>query len=349
MEAAMRIRNVARLVFVAVTASCSSDQAMAPPHPAPPLHLSASIDLSVTGSSPLYQSYARAINDSAVIVGDAQAGVRDREHAITWRPPDYLVTYLPDLGGNSYAFSIGNDGTVGGEVCDPGAEDNAPCHPAYWRGGVLHELGGFGAVNDVCPCDGHTLVGRTLVNGRDHAAIWEDDILIDLGVPDGNESAQLVALSNGYFVGQSYIGVLEGDTVYKTHELSYRWSPTTGWVLIGGHDIEHDDPNVIDVNAQGTALGTADVLWLNGSITPTPLLSNGYPAAINDSGIVAGECAPSIGGAPNGEVPCEYSSAEGWTQIGIESPSAVRGINNKNMAVGELYDGGRSVAQLWTP
>ena len=344
----MRTRIAAILITVGFIASCRPDSAVAPSHPTPPLHPSASIDLSVTGSSPLYQSYARSINDSGVIVGDAQPGVEGRERAISWRPPDYLVTYLPDLGGNSFAYSIGNDGTIGGEVCDPGAEGNAPCHPAYWRGGVLHELAGFGVVNDVCPCDGHTLAGRTLVNGRDHAALWEDDILIDLGVPAGSQSAQLVALSNGYFVGQAYDGVLEGDTAYKTQELSYRWAPTTGWVLIGRHDLEHDDPEVIDVNARGTAVGASNVLWLDGSTTPTPIPTAGFPAAINDSGIVAGECAAS-GGAPNGYVPCEWSSAEGWTMIGIESPSTVRGINNKNMAVGDLFDAGRAVAQLWTP
>jgi hypothetical protein len=210
----------------------------------------------------------------------------------------------------------------------------------YWRDGILHQLGGLGEVDDVCPCDGHTLVGRTVVNGHDHGAIWEDDILIDVGVPSGFTNAELVAVAHGNIVGNAALDAFET----QTHVRAFRWSPATGWVGMGDTDAE-----VLDVNAQGSAVGTPSILWPTGSNIPVTIPGGGVVSAINDSGVVAGSCVPNPPGSPSAFLPCEWTSASGWQPIGTETFAGVTDINNSNMAVGQLFQAGLSTAILWTP
>lgn len=336
----MRTTRSALPLVLLLVAACGGDRptGIAPPTSSP--HAAASTQLAFTGSSPLNNSAAFALNDSAVIVGYAQLAQFTPNKAVTWRPPEYLVTVLPDLGPQdaSAAYAIGADGTIGGKVCD-GMDDNVPCHPAYWRGGALHQLGGFGRVNAVCPCDGHTLVGRIDVGANSHGAIWEDDILIDVGVPAGFANAQLVSVSHGFIVGNAYHGAIDSDP----EAFPFRWSPTAGWTALEG-----DNHGVLDVNRDGTAVGVAPLLWLNGTNTPTAITEGGYPAAINDSGVVAGTFFLPIEGGTLPQ-PGEWTSMGGWAMIGIETTAGVRDINNANQAVGFEFESGRSYALLWTP
>jgi hypothetical protein len=335
----MRPNNWSFLFSLVVLAACSADHALAPePEPRAP-HVSASRFLGGTGTTALYWSRGIAINDSGVAVGEAQTSVSERRRAAFWSPPDYQVSLLPDLGAaSSIATSIAIDGTISGEICD-GTELQPPCHPVYWRNGTLHQLGGMGGVNDVCPCDGHTLVGQTIVNFHSHGAIWVDDLLIDIGTPNGVEDAELTAVSHGYIVGYSW--EYHGPLRINFH--SYRWSPAAGWVALGPESID-----VIDVNAEGSALARPNILWPNGSNTSTTIPGAGDAAAINDSGVVAGECVPNPNESTTRLI-CEYSSSTGWTVIGTETLSTVLGINNANAAVGQAADGERLSAIIWTP
>jgi uncharacterized membrane protein len=335
----MRLTTCAFSLSLAAVVSCSADHAVAPePIPKTP-HASSSLILGLNGTTPLYNSAATAINDSGTVAGNAQPTITDRQQAAVWSPPDYHLTLLPDLESrSSTALSIGNDGTIGGRICDSG-NFQRPCHPVYWRDGILHQLGGLGEVKDVCPCDGHTLVGLTVVNGHDHGAIWEDDILIDVGTPAGFEDAELVSVARGYIVGVAYLASSEG----LTHFRSFRWSPLTGWVGMGDTEAA-----ILGVNAQGSAVGTPDLLWPNGSNTSITIPGGGLVSAINDSGVVAGSC-PNPPGSSSAFLPCEWTSASGWNPIGTETFAAVTGINNSNMAVGELFQEGRPMAVLWTP
>jgi hypothetical protein len=335
---AMRL-TVFALLSLAATTSCGGDHPIAPTVPRTP-HASASLILGLNATTPLYQSTATAINDSGVVAGDVTVAIFDRPRAAVWRPPDYHVTLLPDLGaGFPHAAAIGNDGTIGGRICETAAFDS-PCHPVYWRDDVLHQLGGLGEVRDVCPCDGHTLVGRTIVHGLDHGAIWEDDILIDVGVPRDEQSATLMAVARGNIVGIGYFNTLETARNIEAH----RWSPVSGWVRMGNTEF-----GVADVTSHGSAIGGFSLFWPNGSNTPTSIPGEAEVVAINDSGVVVGDCVPSPPGSQLDFRPCEWTSTSGWRAIGSESFAAVRDINNSNMAVGELFDQGRSFAILWVP
>jgi hypothetical protein len=178
------------------------------------------------------------------------------------------------------------------------------------------------------------------VNGHDHGAIWEDDILIDVGAPDGFVNAQLVGVAHGFIVGTAYDNTEETG---PTNISSYRWSPAAGWVLLGR------EITVGDVNSRGSAIGGRGVIWLDGSNIGSAMGGEGLPSAINDSNVVAGSCVPDPTGPATNFLPCEWTSASGWHSIGVETFAGVRGINNSNIAVGELFEEGRSFAMLWSP
>jgi uncharacterized membrane protein len=334
----MRSATRALVLSLGVVA-CSADRAVEPaPAPHPP-RINASLNLGLASATELYQSTALAINDSGVVVGYAQVNVGDRRRAAVWRPPDYHVTILPDLGAQSaVATSIGNDGTMGGRICDTESA-SFPCHPVYWRSDVLHQLGGVGEVKDVCPCDGHTLIGRTIVDGRDHAAIWEDDVLIDIGTPAEFVNAEFVAIARGNIVGMGYFNSAEEARGIR----SYRWSPTAGWIDLG------TELGIFDVNSRGSVIGGLGVIWLNGSSSATAMGGEGFPASINDSNVVAGSCVPDPLGPNTDFLPCEWTSATGWYAIGSNLFAGVSGINNSNEAVGFYFSSGRSFALLWRP
>lgn len=308
----------------------------APPTEPP---VSASLQLGLTGSTPLYQSQATAINDSGVVVGNAQLTAVDRFQAVEWKPPQYLVTLLPGLTENesSIATTISNDGTIGGTICE--SDDfTPPCHPVYWRNGELHQLSGLGEVTDVCPCDGHTMVGYVIVNGLDHGALWVDDVLIDVGAPSGFTSGELVAISHGHIVGNGLTTSLSDAHA----EAPYRWSPAAGWVRLGGNV----DSFASDVNASGTVVGGENDFWFDGSNSVTTFPGEGLPVAVNDSGVVAGRFR--TGDALDYQ-PGEWTQGTSWVPLGNERHVMVTGINNAGLAVGYASFNALAYALLWRP
>jgi hypothetical protein len=342
MEGAMRIKTCASLLSLAVAASCATDPVVGPP---PVTHLPATstlIDLSVTALAPLYASIALAINDSGVIVGFAQRDSLSPAKAVVWRPPSYRIEFLPDESslGASSALAIGADGTIGGDVCDAN-DGSSPCHPAYWRAGVLHRLAGEGSIQSICPCDSHTMVGRTRVGGFDHGALWVDDILIDVGTPPGYTDGQLQSVSHGYFVGNGLDEVSNGGA---TANGAFRWSPSGGWVRL------QSDMQTLayDVNREGTAIGALGEIWIAGSNAHSQLPMGSMPAAINDSGVVAGMFFPQDDGAlPDDPTPGVWTSSTGWISLGSLRKPGVTDINNAGLVVGYRDFLGRGIALLW--
>jgi len=168
----MRFPVSALALMFGSVASCSSDfKSPTESRPVKPLAVT-HVDLTFTGSVPLFTSRANAINDAGVVVGSAGVNPSDPPRAVIWRPPGYAFEFLP--GGStttaSSANAIGRDGVVAGQIgCNSNGE--SACAPVYWRDGVVHLLDGFGQVRGVCPCDSHTLVGQLFVDGVLHGAI----------------------------------------------------------------------------------------------------------------------------------------------------------------------------------
>jgi hypothetical protein len=244
----MRLSRLTIASSLALVAACSADHKVPTEtnHPFPIVH--ASVQLAFSGTSPLFNSRANAINDSAVVVGLASVNPPDVLKAVVWRPPSYAFAFLPDLGaqGASVANAIGNDGTIGGEAC----ENSGACHPVFWRAGAIHQLDGIGQVNAICPCDSHTMIGRVIVDGAAHGALWIDELLIDVGVPTGFANAELVSVAHGFIVGNAYNGTVlsPGDPT------PFRWAPSSGWTQLDGTG------PVNNINSSGTTVGARNVM-----------------------------------------------------------------------------------------
>jgi hypothetical protein len=329
----MRLPVCALALIFGSLAACSSERTSptegTPAKPAALTH----IDLTFTGSVPLYTSRANAINDSGVVVGTARVTDADPPRAVVWRPPGYAFAYLPQPNpAISGANAIGRDGVIAGQI---GCSDHGEiiCKPAVWINGDLHVLDGIGQVNGVCPCDSHTLIGQVVVDGELHGALWIDEVLIDVGTPAGFQSAQLVSVAHGFIVGNAFSG---------TTEAAFRWAPSSGWTpLVGGSLVS-------DVNANGSAVGNASgpAIWLNGSNSSTPIPNGSSAMAINDSSVVAGTF---VSGSDPFSVAAIWTQANGWTMIGNEMNPTITDINNSNQVVGYWHDQGEDNAEIWQP
>jgi hypothetical protein len=335
----MRFPVYALALMFGSVAACSSDYKS--PTESPPVKPVAvtRVDLTFSGSVPLFTSRANAINDSGVVVGSAAVNPRDVSRAVVWRPPVYAFEFLPDqsAANGSSANAIGRDGVIGGQTgC--GTSGAVACTPVFWRDGALHVLDGIGQVNGVCPCDSHTLIGQVLVSGALHGALWIDEVLIDVGTPAGFANAQLVSVAHGFIVGNAF----NGTPASPTGEAAFRWAPSSGWTPLDGGTF------VSDVNASGSAVGTASgpAIWLNGSNTPTPIPDGSSATAINDSSVVAGTF---VSGSDPFSVAAIWTQANGWTMIGAEMNPIVTDINNSSQVVGYWHDQGQDHGTIWEP
>jgi uncharacterized membrane protein len=338
----MRLPVCALALILGSLAACSSERTSptegTPVRPAAVTH----VDLTFTGSAPLYTSRANAINDAGVVVGSAAVNPFDPPRAVIWRPPGYAFEFLP--GGStttaSSANAIGQDGVIGGQIgCNTsGGPGASACAPVFWRDGVVHLLDGFGQVRGVCPCDSHTLVGEVLVNGVLHGALWIDEVLIDVGTPAGFSNAQLVSVAHGFIVGNAF----NGDPTTRVSLTGFRWAPSSGWTPLDRGSF------VRDVNASGSAVGdaTGPAIWPDGSNTATRIPDGTLAMAINDSSVVAGDFLP--GNVPF-SVAAIWTQADGWTMIGNEMNPTVMDINNSRQVVGYWHDQGQDHGTIWEP
>lgn len=341
----MRLPVYALALVCGTVLSCSPEHET--PTESPPIKPVAvtHIDLTFSSSTPLFTSRANAINDSGIVVGSAAVNPVDVPRAVVWRPPSYAFEFLPDgnAAGGSSANGVGRDGVIGGETgC--GTNGAISCTPVYWRAGTLHVLDGVGQVNAVCPCDSHTLVGQVVVAGAIHGALWIDEVLIDVGMPEHFPNAQLVSVANGFIVGNAF----DGTVTNPTGVVAFRWAPSSGWTRMKSNDPLEGGSFVADVNSSGTAVGLAPVtaLWLNGSNVSSPINDGSFANAINDSSVVAGSFR---GGGHPFSVPAIWTQADGWTMIGGEMNPIVTDINNSNQVVGYWSDQGEDHGTIWEP
>ena len=186
------------------------------------------------------------------------------------------------------------------------------------------------------------MVGRVRVNGADHAALWVDDILIDVGIPPGFTGGEFRSVSRGNIVGNGFVGFYD-----LAHAIgAFRWSPSGGWVPLQSTI----QTVVLDVNKTGTAVGAFNEIWYAGSNLESSLPINSSPAAINDSGVVAGLFDPTFGaGDPDDYTPGTWTSATGWIALGHQTKPAVTDINNAGLVVGSWRFQDHAFATIWKP
>jgi probable HAF family extracellular repeat protein len=283
-------------------AACSADNSPTAPPPetrAPSTSVSRA-DIEGVAGAPMMFAIGHAINDSGLVVGYAATASLEPSGAAIWAPPDYVGEFLPRSPGMGYseATDVSNDGTVLGVEC---VDASTSCTPTIWRNGTITHLDAVDTATDVCPCDGETVVGASIVDGVRHAGVAIQGFPLDAGVPDGFVSSIFTAVANGHIVGEATRA--NGTTA------AFRWTPAGGWALLPGGDFA----TVIDVNSHGDAIGwmpneDANAFW-PGDGSTTTLEPYGIFAAINDSGVVAGIAPITQFGPPAGKL---WNRDSGW-------------------------------------
>jgi hypothetical protein len=92
----MRLPLCALALIFGSLVACSTDYNS--PTESPPVKPLAvtHVDLTFTGSVPLFTSRANAINDAGVVVGSAALNPSDPPRAVIWRPPGYAFEFFPN-------------------------------------------------------------------------------------------------------------------------------------------------------------------------------------------------------------------------------------------------------------
>lgn len=224
-------------------------------------------------------TWANAINNLNQVVGHVYDSQDDNYRAFLWTATNGLVLLSTNY---SEAYAINDAGQIVGE-------DNG--FPVIWQNGQKRQLEGTGtamAINSAGQA-----VGLIHVNSSTpaHAALWRDDLLIDLGTLPGYVGSQALAINDqGAVVGYSYPSTTPGH--------AFLW---TNGVMVDLGTLPGDrDSGAYGINNQGDIVGysgsdgvTVAVLWHNRAMIP---LGSGRKAgstirafSINESGQIVGQ------------------------------------------------------------
>lgn len=211
----------------------------------------------------------------------------------------YVVIDLGTLPGHSFSIALGvNDA---GKVVG-GSDGRA----FLWADGLMEDLGTLPG-GDCGGCsslawginNSDQAVGEsyTRINGSyfNHAFLWQNDVMQDLGTLGGDFSHAFAVNDNGVVVGEAMVA--SGDF----H--AFRWSNGTMQdlgVLSGGFS-----SSALSINESGQIVGFSDnadgwtraVLWQGGTIYDLgtlPNRENSIATSINNSGQVVGYSFPSV-------------------------------------------------------
>jgi probable HAF family extracellular repeat protein len=166
-------------------------------------------------------SSASGLNVFGQVAGSSSVAAGAPPRATFWNG-SAMVNLTPDLSASegSAAYGINDQSHIVGTISGVGAPV-----PFIWRGGVvtrLEDLAGPGAYAwDLNNAD--QVVGSayspdlTLLGQMQHAVLWQNDAITDLGVLPGDEDSSAVAINTfGDIVGSS------GRTDPDTYESTYR-------------------------------------------------------------------------------------------------------------------------------
>lgn len=298
-------------LLVLSLAACSAENSPTAPPPVTrvPGGSVSRTDIMSVGGTPVMSVVGHAINDSGLLVGHVFNASPPISGPAVWAPPEYTGELLPTSAGMSFsdATDVSNDGTILGLECISLGDG---CVPTVWSEGVITHLTALDTATDICPCDGETVIGASVVDGVRHATVAIQGFPLDAGVPDGFVSSIFTAVAFGHIVGNAMRA--DGSTA------AFRWTPAGGWVMLPGGD----QGVVFDVNSRGDAIGATpdgNAFWPGDGSAPT-IEPIGKFEAINDSGLVVGEAPLGTGfpnpepGAPNGGAFWRLDS--GWESEG---------------------------------
>ncbi|MCX5675447.1 MAG: PEP-CTERM sorting domain-containing protein [Planctomycetota bacterium] len=211
---------------------------------------------------------ARAINDSGQVVGVAH-GADGVGHAFIWR--NGLMNPLGELPGvsNSMANGINSNGQAAGYASTPTGSGGWRQYPVMWNNnGEMVDLspafpGGLGPYPEATDInDSGQVVGYALPPPGEHAFLWKNGVVTDLGaLPGGNQSYAFAINNAGQVVGYSW--------AYDGPHHAFLWedglmSPLA--LLPGGQGtIAHDVNNLGQI--VGADMSHLAVLWEDGVIS----------------------------------------------------------------------------------
>ena len=195
---------------------------------------------------------ATAMNGSGVVVGEAGAGEGQRAHV--WRPGAEPAA-LPGLSdGPSAAAAVNDRGQVAGSATDAAGRLRAVRWAADGTPRDLGTLGGATAEVAPGPPGGGSainargdVVGRSeTADGEQHAFLWRDGRMIDLGTLGGTESQAIAVNDRGQVVGTSRLAG-GGST------RAFLWQE--GHMVDLGAVAGVDFSSPVDINDRGEVIG----------------------------------------------------------------------------------------------
>ena len=293
-------------------------------------------------------SWANALNDSGHVAGWSANAVGTSK-AFLYRDGVMLDLGIGESGRSSYAMSVNNSGQVVGHY-DVLVGGGVVTHPFEYKDGVLTDLG-----FDGCAAFGNNdrgqIVGAQAVGSAEHAFLYYEGAMNDLGTLGGTNSRAYEVNESGQVAGYS-------DTAGGfTHAFLYSASGMTDLGTLGGYlslgYAINDSGEVVGYSSM-TASGVVHAFLYTGGIMKDLGTIGGtgsFARDINKAGQVVGSARTATGSTHailyDGDTMYDLNSlipaASGW-ELG-----EARGINEFGQIVGWGGIGGGTHAFLLTP